>query len=464
MSVVGGIMVPHPPLILPEVGRGEEACIQKTAKAYEEAAQFVADLAPETIVLSSPHSVMYADYLHISPGERAFGDMGQFRAGSVRIEREYDTALAERIADLARKDDLPAGFLGEKNPNLDHGTLIPLYFILKKYTDFRLVRLGISGISLAEHYRIGQKIQQAAKELGRRVVYVASGDLSHKLKEDGPYGFAKEGPAYDERIMKDMGSADFGALLRYDPAFLDRAAECGHRSFVLLAGALDGKAVEARCLSHEGVTGVGYGVCTYRVTGEDESRHFLASYEKEALEKAACRRAKADPYVTLAQRTIDLYLTAGIIPSAKDPALQVPEELLTQRAGAFVSLHEHGELRGCIGTILPVRKTLAEEIIQNAVSAATEDPRFPAVRREELPYLEISVDVLEKPEDIRSKDELDVKKYGVIVTKGSRRGLLLPDLEGVDTVDEQIRIAKRKAGIGDWEDVSLQRFAATRHQ
>ena len=260
MSVVGGIMVPHPPLILPEVGRGEEACIQKTAKAYEEAAQFVADLAPETIVLSSPHSIMYADYLHISPGERAFGDMGQFRAGSVRIEREYDTALAERIADLARKDDLPAGFLGEKNPNLDHGTLIPLYFILKKYTDFRLVRLGISGISLAEHYRIGQKIQQAAKELGRRVVYVASGDLSHKLKEDGPYGFAKEGPAYDERIMKDMGSADFGALLRYDPAFLDRAAECGHRSFVLLAGALDGKAVEARCLSHEGVTGVGYGV------------------------------------------------------------------------------------------------------------------------------------------------------------------------------------------------------------
>ena len=95
--------------------------------------------------------------------------------------------------------------------------------------------------------------------------------------------------------------------------------------------------------------------------------------------------------------TIDLYLTAGIIPSAKDPALQVPEELLTQRAGAFVSLHEHGELRGCIGTILPVRKTLAEEIIQNAVSAATEDPRFPAVRREELPYLEISVDVLGEP-------------------------------------------------------------------
>lgn len=111
-----------------------------------------------------------------------------------------------------------------------------------------------------------------------------------------------------------------------------------------------------------------------------------------------------------------------------------------------------------------MRKNLAEEIIRNAVSAATEDPRFPAVRREELPYLEISVDVLEKPEDIRSKDELDVKKYGVIVTKGSRRGLLLPDLEGVDTVDEQIRIAKRKAGIGDWEDVSLQRFAATRHQ
>lgn len=463
MSVVGGIMVPHPPLILPEVGRGEEKCIETTRKAYEKAAEFVRELAPETIVLSSPHSIMYADYLHISPGAGASGDMGRFRAGQVRISRAYDEPLAKRIADLSEKADLPAGFLGERDPSLDHGTLIPLYFILQKYTDFRLVRLGISGISLADHYRIGMLIQQAAEEQNRRVVYVASGDLSHKLKASGPYGFAKEGPEYDKRIMQDCGSGSFGNLLTYDPVFLDKAAECGHRSFVLMAGALDGLSVEAAELSHQDVTGVGYGVCTFRVTGEDPSRHFLAQYEKNERDALAAKRAGEDPLVALARKTIEQFVTDRTVPDEKDPTLPLPEELLHTRAGAFVSLHEAGELRGCIGTILPVRKNLAQEIIENAVSAATRDPRFSPVRKAELPYLEISVDVLGEPEDIPDAGALDVRRYGVIVAKGRKRGLLLPDLPGVDTVEEQIRIAKKKAGIPEDEAVQLQRFEVVRH-
>lgn len=463
MSVVGGIMVPHPPLILPEVGRGEEKCIEKTSRAYEAAAQFVADLAPETIVLSSPHSIMYADYLHISPGNHAEGDMGRFRAGKVKIARDYDEEMAIRIADLCKEEDLPAGFLGERDPSLDHGTLIPLYFILKKYQNFRLIRLGISGISLPMHYRIGMQIQKAAEELGRRVVYVASGDLSHKLKEDGPYGLSKEGPEYDRRIMEDMGNADFENLLRYDGVFLDKAAECGHRSFVLLAGALDGLSVRAKKLSHEDITGVGYGICTFEVTGKDPARHFLASYEQKEKAKIQKEAEDSDPYVALARKTIEMYIRTGIVPDSRDKDLNLPEKMQKDRAGTFVSIHEDGELRGCIGTILPVRKNIAQEIIDNAVSACSRDPRFSRVRREELPYLEISVDVLSKPEDISSQAELDPKKYGVIVTKGTRRGLLLPDLPGVDTPEQQIRIAKRKAGIGESEAVHLSRFTVTRH-
>ena len=130
----------------------------------------------------------------------------------------------------------------------------------------------------------------------------------------------------------------------------------------------------------------------------------------------------------------------------------------------FVSLHKDGMLRGCIGTIQAVKRNIAEEIVENGISAATKDPRFSPVRPEELEALEISVDVLGKPEMIRSKEELDVKRYGVIVTKGFRRGLLLPNLDGVDTVEQQLSIALRKAGLSEREkDFEMERFEVVRH-
>ena len=170
-----------------------------------------------------------------------------------------------------------------------------------------------------------------------------------------------------------------------------------------------------------------------------------------------------DPYVILAKNTIDLYIREGKI---YQPEIdELTEEMRNERAGAFVSIHEDGDLRGCIGTITPTRNTLAEEIISNAISAATRDPRFPAITIPELDRLEISVDVLTEAEPVASYDELDVKRYGVIVEKGFRRGLLLPDLEGVDTVEYQVAIAKRKAGIGEAErGVKMYRFEVIRHE
>ena len=141
----------------------------------------------------------------------------------------------------------------------------------------------------------------------------------------------------------------------------------------------------------------------------------------------------------------------------------LPEELLKTRAGAFVSIHKHGRLRGCIGTIMPTTDCLAKEIIRNAVSASTRDPRFDPIRPDELKWLEISVDVLGKPEKIRSIDELDVKRYGVIVSCGRKRGLLLPDLEGVDNPRQQVAIAMQKGGIREDENYELQRFEVVRH-
>ena len=417
MSVVGAIMVPHPPIILPEVGKGEERKISATDEAYRKAAAFVGSLKPETIVLLSPHSVMYADYFHISPGRSARGDMRQFRAPQVQIEVSYDSAFVKNLADAASSAGLPAGTLGERNPELDHGTMIPLYYINQYYTGYQLVRIGLSGLPLTDHVRLGQLISQTADSLDRRTVIVGSGDLSHKLREDGPYGLSKEGPEYDKRIMDVMGRAAFDELLDFDEVFCDKAAECGHRSFCIMAGALDGLSVE--------------------------------------------KRRKEDAYVRLARASVCSWVGEGkrlVLPG------DLPAEMMEKQAGVFVSLHKDGRLRGCIGTIQAVRKNIAEEIVENGISAATKDPRFSPVLPEELESLEISVDVLGKPEKIRSKDELDVKKYGVIVTKGFRRGLLLPNLDGVESVDEQLSIALRKAGLSEREkNFEMERFEVVRH-
>ncbi|MCR5477598.1 MAG: AmmeMemoRadiSam system protein A [Lachnospiraceae bacterium] len=468
MGILGGFMVPHPPIILPEIGRGEEEKIRKTTESYKRVAEEIARLRPDTIVISSPHSVMYGDYFHISPGKRAVGDLGAFRAGQVCFDEGYDEAFTKELVRLADAEEFPAGFLGEKDPKLDHGTMIPLYFVRKAYREFRLVRIGLSGLPLPMHYRLGEMIRETAERLGRKIVFIASGDLSHKLKEDGPYGLSDEGPVYDDRIMRVMGSADFGKLFDFDESFCDKAAECGHRSFVMMAGAFDGMAVKAEALSHEGTFGVGYGICTFLPEGPDEGRHFLDLYEAKKREKIGMQRAGEDAYVRIARRALETYLLTGKVlrPEKEFPELfDAPEgrELFHSAAGAFVSLHKDGRLRGCIGTILPTKSCVAEELVRNAISAATADPRFDAVREDEIDSLEYSVDVLGRPEKISGPEELDVRRYGVIVSCGMRRGLLLPDLDGVDTVEEQIAIARKKGGIREGEPVELERFEVIRH-
>ena len=462
MSIPGSVIVPHPPLIIPDVGKGEEQKVQATVDAYRAAARRVAAWKPEVLIVTTPHVVMYADYFHISPGKSTFGDMSAYRAPQTRLEAEYDIELRSEMIRRAEAAGIPAGTLGERDARLDHATFIPLYFIREAGVNCPILRIGLSGLSPLTHYRFGRCIAAAVEALGRRAVFIASGDLSHKLKSDGPYGFAPEGPEYDRQITEVMASGDFLRLLNMDAALCDRAAECGQRSFQIMAGALDGLAIAPELLSHEGPFGVGYGVAVFTVTGTDGSRRFGARYEEERKNRLAERKAGEDAYVSLARLSLETYVRTG----KRLPAL--PEGLLTEltgrRAGAFVSLHVDGQLRGCIGTISPTAPTLAEEIVRNAVSAGTGDPRFSPVTTAELDELEYNVDVLSEPEQIASPAELDVKRYGVIVTHGRKRGLLLPDLDGVDTVAQQIDIARQKGGIGECEPYTLERFEVVRHR
>lgn len=460
MPILAAVAVPHPPILLPEVGHGEEKKLQATHDAYCAACARLAALKPDTVVLISPHTATYLDYFHISPGDVAKGDMGRFRAPGVKLQARYDTAFVDMLCALSRQADIPAGTQGEQDASLDHATLIPLLFLNKFYRDYKLVRLGFSGLFPTAHYQLGKCIAKAADSLGRRTVIIASGDLSHKLTADGPYGFAKEGPAFDEAVTRALDGGDFLSLLCIPQKLADAAGECGLRSFFVMAGALDRLAVSHELLSYEGPFGVGYGVAYFGVTGKDDSRAFDELYEAKARAEKARRKAGEDALVRLARYTVERYVRTGITPPLPDG---LPVELLESRAGVFVTLKEFGELRGCIGTFMPSAPSVAHEILQNGVSACSEDPRFPPVREAELEDIAYSVDVLGAVEPIASPSQLDVKRYGVIVQKGSRRGLLLPDLEGVDTAEQQIKIAKQKAGIADAESVSLSRFEVIRH-
>ncbi len=461
MSVLAAFAVPHPPIILPEVGRGEEGKIQKTIDAYREAMRRAAAYKPDTVVLISPHSILYGDYFHVSPGEGASGDFRQFGAPGVKIHAAYDGEFVAELGRCAQQEGLPAGILGERSRDLDHGTMVPLRFLNEVDTDYRLVRIGLSGLSPLAHYRLGQCVAHTAQALNRRVVIISSGDLSHKLTQDGPYGYAPEGPDFDRQVTQALKTGDFLSLLRLLPDFCEAAAECGLRSFLIMAGALDEKAVTHELLSYEGPFGVGYGVAAFDVTRDDETRRFGEQYEREVQANMAKTKAEEDPWVQLARLSLETYITTGR--RAKLPG-DLSEALTNNRAGVFVSLKKHGRLRGCIGTIAPTKPSVAEEIFQNAVSAAVEDPRFDPVEPEELLELTYSVDVLGEAEAIDSPDHLDVKRYGVIVQAGGKRGLLLPNLEGVNTVQEQISISKQKAGISQETPVKLWRFEVVRHK
>ncbi|MBQ3337176.1 MAG: AmmeMemoRadiSam system protein A, partial [Selenomonadaceae bacterium] len=279
-------------------------------------------------------------------------------------------------------------------------------------------------------------------------------------KADGPYGFVDEGPQFDSQVMENLSGADFLKLLTMDNKLCNRAAVCGLRSFWIMAGALDKKSVREERLSYEGTFGVGYGIVWFDAGGEDENRNFAYQLVKFKQREAAERKANEDAYVRLARHSLETFVKTHQPAALPD---DLPAELLNRRAGAFVSLHKDGNLRGCIGTIAATCDTLAEEILQNAISACSRDPRFEPVKIEELDDIEYSVDVLGEAERVFDLKSLDVKRYGVIVENGGRRGLLLPDLEGVDTVEEQIAIAKRKAGIRPEEKVALWRFEVIRH-
>ena len=454
-----GIIAPHPPIMVEAVG-GEDARVTATsAAALRNAADLLDRFAPQTVVIVSPHAPGFADAFTVTTATHVQGDLSQFAAPHVAHDVSGDPELARAIIEEAAAADLPIGAREDyaRLPrDLDHGVLVPMSF-LDPAGRYDLVEVSFAFLPAADHLEFGRAIRRAATRLGRRIALVASGDCSHRLTRDAPAGYSPRGHLFDEQLTALLARSDYDGVARIDADLREEAGECGWRSFLVLGGFLEGTDAVTRVLSYEGPWGVGY---LTAVAAPLEELTDLPAFTPQSGQKGGHKGDSESAPVRLARKTIEGYVKDGTV--VTPPAVIDP--VLPPRAGAFVSLHIDGMLRGCIGTIEPTRATLGEEIVRNAVQAATQDPRFPPVGPEELDDLEIKVDVLHPPERIETLEELDPRVYGVITTCGWRRGLLLPDLEGVDTCEEQVAIAMNKAGIATGEPISLERFKVNRYE
>jgi len=357
---------------------------------------------------------------------------------SIMTEGAWKTPLGEVEIDseLAKQISATSSYLQEDNlaHQHEHSIEVQIPFLQYFKPNVRIVPIVLAYASGATYKEIGKEIARAIKKLNREVVIIASGDLTHHE----PYESARKKDTQAIDAILDLNEDEL--TRRYEELNISMCLYAPAVSLISAAKELGAKEAELVRYQTSGDT-----------TGDYSSVVGYAGIIIKAIE--------IHPLVKLARETVEAYVREGKTPKPKE---LTPE--MKQRTGTFVSIHKLGELRGCIGTIEPQKENVAEEIINNAVSSATGDPRFPPVDPGELKDLDYSVDVLTTPEPVADESQLDPKKYGVIVEAGWRRGLLLPDLEGVDSVDYQIDICRQKAGIAPDEPVKLYRFEVKRYK
>jgi len=430
MSSVFGIIAPHPPIMVHAVGGSRAETTRASLDALASAARTLATFDPDTIVVMSPHAPALSDAFAVDDSPGYSGSLAQF-GDPAPYEWVGDPVLAHAlIAELearslpavARSSDarLRAGWL-------DHATIVPLSFIEPTHRK-AIVIVSLSYLPYQAHRTVGEALRSAADKTGRRIAFLASGDMSHRLTRDAPAGYSPRAVDLDAAIRDHVAHGAFSDLMRIDPDLVDAGGECGLRSFIALGGYAGDDPVPTRVLAYEGPWGVGYMTALVGQDALDVAGDSPLQTPESGMKGGTAGEDRSE-IVRYARSVIVSHVGGSSPPHA--PTLNDAE--YPECAGVFVSLHRGGSLRGCIGTILPTRPTLAEEVAANAVQASTADPRFPPISVAELDDLDISVDVLHAPEEC-AIEELDPKRYGVIVTKGWRRGLLMPDLEGVEDV------------------------------
>ena len=404
MATCFSALMCHAPIVLPAVGGARSGLCAATTRAMREVAARAVDSAPDRLVLVSPHTPRHPVAWAAWTGPHC-GDLSSFGAPELAIELPDAPEAAAAVG----AEPVAEG-------GLDHGAMVPLLFLWEAGWRGPTALLGLPWQDPPDSAAVGR----ALATLPGRTAVIASGDMSHRLKPGAPSGFHPRAQRFDDAFVAGLRGDDWSAAVAAEQRGV--AAEDVVDSVRVAMAAVPGP-LNAEVLSYEGPWGVGY---TEAILYDPAPA--LYAVARRAIRSAVAGEPLASP------------------PGGGEPA------------AVFVTLRAEGNLRGCIGSTAPVKADLYGNVVWAAEGAALRDPRFPALRAEEIDALTIEVSVLEPPEAISGPEELDPAVYGVVVERGSRRGLLLPAIEGVRTVDQQISIARRKGGIGPHERVDLQRF------
>jgi MEMO1 family protein len=429
-GIVAGALVAHPPILLVEVGGVQSERVRATAEAMRQLDGILAQAEADVVIVISPHSPSSMTSLPVRRAAHAAGDLGRFHAPQIRFEADTDVVLANGLV----LDGQRAGFslIWAEQTDLDHGVVVPLHSLPKTMANKRCVFLGVSGWLLYRFVEFGAWLHGRLSE--RSAILIASGDLSHRLTPEAPYGFRPEGQVFDKLVIDALRGHEWERIEGVDPDLVEEAGECGLRPLAILLGAARAAGLVSQVLSYEGPFGVGYPVV--------------------AFSSGALELGPALDIQELGRRAIDTYLRTRQLIPPPDP---IPANLQAPSA-VFVTLRKHGELRGCVGSVRPIEPTAAHELIRYAVASAIRDPRFDPVRLDEVQHLTITVQLLDPAEPVADISTLDPSRYGIIVRRGDRQALLLPGIEGIDTPEQQIAAVCEKAGIDRHAPLQLQRF------
>lgn len=428
------VLMPHAPVLIPEVGRGREAQAQATVDAMWRAAREVVASSPEAIIVISPHSPRRKGQFGLFDGVRLQGDMSQFGRPDTTISLENDRELVGALEWSFPREGLQTWKIICEP--LDHGAFVPLYFLTRSGWDGPTVVMSLNYPGEGGWDAAGRAIREAVANVGQRVALVASGDMSHSLLPNAPCGFQPRAAEFDQTFVERVKRGRFESIHQIDAELQELASEDVVDSTLIAAHATDMSSKNHEVLSYEGPFGVGY--CIARLY----SRKPVGAVDGTMLP-------------TIARNAVESKFSN----ERSGPHWKV-NEFLDRPAGVFVTIRNRsGELRGCRGTIHPQHHNIVEETQAVALSSAFGDTRFQPVDKGELDDLRYEVSVLHRAEPVTSRAELDPHEFGVIVsTPDGRRGLMLPGVEGLETVDQQIEATCRKARIDPDEPIALQRF------
>jgi MEMO1 family protein len=437
------VLMCHAPIVVPEVGGDRAAECARTTQAMSAAAERLLAHRPDVIALVSPHAPRDRTRFGVCGAELLQGSFERFGAPDVEVRLPGAPELAHALRRSVQGKEVSTCELSGRG--LDHGALVPLYFVRKAGWSGPTLLLSLPYPGTDGEAAMGRALARAAEEIGVRVCVLASGDMSHRLTPGAPAGFHPQARTFDDRFRELIARGELQNAVHIDAALRELAAEDVVDSCAVAAGAVGFDATGHRVLHYEGPFGVGYLEAVLHEAADATTA--------DALGREGNGAHPPSELLSIARESIAAHLRSQ---RYRPPALQPPWR---SSRGVFVTLRTADDaLRGCIGHVEPLYLTLAQEVAACAAAAATRDTRFSRVHRHELERLRIEISVLGQAEAITSTAELDPARYGVVVSAGFQRGVLLPGIAGIDTADEQVRIAAAKAGLSPQAQIELQRF------